>query len=392
MAFYLAFALLTFLIGSVTGIYVLYHLSYLTLGVHLGIRFLNHQGKRHLKVRREPDQERIFAGESARVKLVLENTGRWPVFWVSYDEAISPRLHTPPSKQGVLSLRPGERTEVVYTLQGQRRGFYPLGPLEARLGDGLGLEEETLHFTSSQWLIVYPQILPLDELGLPSRIVFGDLIWPVRIYHDPLRLRGLREYQTGDSLRDIYWPATAEAGQLMVKEYDSTITVENLIVLNLNLQDYRLKRLEPRIELAVEAAASIAHYLIHCQQSVGLASNGADPLEGVQSVPAGRGADHLMKMLEVLARLEMAEDAPFLPVVEGYRHQATPGSTILLVTAADTDELIGEALDLCRQGLHVVIIVVGDQVLHPEYWNRAYTGNLVIYTLQRKEDLYAWGE
>lgn len=392
MAFYLGFALVTFVIGSVTGIYVLYHLSYLLLGVYVLIRWVNLQGKKHLIVVRELEQDRIFTGELDRVKLALTNTGRWPIFWMSYDEAISPRLHTPPSKQGVLSLWPGERVELEYTLHGQRRGFYSLGPMQARIGDGLGLQEEVLEFTSPQWLVVYPRIMPLHDLGLPSRIVFGDLIWPQRIYHDPLRVRGLREYQVGDSLKDIYWPATAEAGQLMVKEYDSTITVENMIFLNMNLQDYRLKGLEPRIELAVEAAASIGHYLVHCHQSVGLASNGVDPLAGVQSVPAGQGVDHLMKMLEVLARLEMAEDAPFLPVLIGYRYQVTPGSTLLIVTAADTDELIEVALDLCRQGLNLVIIVVGDQVLHPQYWNRPYTENLVIYTLQRKEDLYAWGE
>jgi hypothetical protein len=99
-----------------------------------------------------------------------------------------------------------------------------------------------------------------------------------------------------------------------------------------------------------------------------------------------------MKMLEVLARLEMAEDAPFLPVLEAVRYQVTPGSTLLIVTATDTDELIEVALDLCRHGLNLLIIVMGDQVLHPQYWNRPYTETLVIYTLQRKEDLYAWGE
>lgn len=99
-----------------------------------------------------------------------------------------------------------------------------------------------------------------------------------------------------------------------------------------------------------------------------------------------------MKILELLARLEMAEEAPFLPLLEMYRYRVTPGSTLLLVTAVDTDELMQETLLLCRQGLHVVLIVVGDQVLHPQYWNRPYTENLVIYTLRRKEDLYAWGE
>lgn len=392
MIFYLVFAVVIFLIGSAAGIYQLYYLSYLALGIPLLLRLINRRGIKGIKVERVLEEERIFCGEMAKVVLTFANTGIWPVFWLSYDETIPHRLHTPPSKHGVIALWPKEEMHIEYILHGNRRGFYPLGPLQVRVGDALGLEEEAVEFTTEQRIIVYPRILPLSDLGLPSRIVFGDIIWPQRIYHDPLRIRGLREYQVGDSLRDIYWPATAAVGELMVKEYDSTVTVENMIFLNLNLKDYKLKGLEPRIELAVEAAASIAHYLINKNQSVGLASNGVDPLAGVKAVPVGQGADHLMKLMEVLARLEMAEDAPLLSVIEEQRYRVVPGSTLLIVTAADTEELIFTALELCRQGLNLVILIVGDQVTHTQYLNRPYTENLVIYALDRKEDIYGWGE
>lgn len=392
MSVYVLLAVLTFLLGSATGVYGLYHVSYLILGIALLIRWIHYNGRKNVQVNRELEEERIFSGEAAKVTLTITNAGAWPIFWLSYDETIPHRLHTPPSLQGVSSLLPGEQMQVEYILQGNRRGFYPLGPLILRLGDGLGWQEESIQYLTEQRLIVYPRIVPLEELGLPSRIVFGDLIWPQRIYHDPARIRGLREYQVGDSMKDIYWPATASQGQLMVKEYDSTITVENMIFLNLNLKDYKLKGLEPRIELAVEAAASIAQYLTQHHQIVGLATNGLDPLNGVQSVLPGQGNDHLMKIMEVLARVEMAEDSPFLPILAQYRHQMTPGSTLLVITATDSEELIHYVLDLCRQGLNVVILVIGDQVQHLSYVNRLYTENLVIYVLHRKEDIYGWGE
>ena len=60
-------------------------------------------------------------------------------------------------------------------------------------------------------LIVYPRVLSLAQLGLPSRAPFGA--WPAaqRLLEDPARLAGVRAYASGDSQRRIHWKATAHA-------------------------------------------------------------------------------------------------------------------------------------------------------------------------------------
>lgn len=391
MTLYIILSIFLFLIGSLLGVYGLYYLAYISLAVPVVLIFLNKQGLKNLKVERKLSEDRIFNGEESQAELMITNDSIWPIFWLSYDETIPVRLHTPPTKQGVTFLAPGQQLKVDYNLRGYRRGFYQLGPARIKVGDGLGFVEDQITYLEEQYLVVYPRISPIDKLGLPSRIVFGDLVWPQKIYQDPTSFRGLRDYQRGDRLKDVYWPATASSGKLMVKEYESTITVENMIFLNLNQEDYGLKSLGSEVELAVEAAASITHYLAHCNQTVGLATNGEDQLKEVSKVEPGQGLDHLMRILEVLARLEVTESRSFISVIEENCHQIPPGSTMIFLTKRDTVELVKKALELARKGLNIVIITTGS-IEHPQYLNRPYTENLVIYQLHRKEDIYGWGK
>lgn len=391
MRVYIGFALVVILIGALTGIYELYYLVYISLGVCAVVILLTKQAIKNFAVDRELEKDRIFRGETAEVEVSLENDSIWPIFWLSYQEKVPIRLR-PPLQSEVISLLPREDWEVSYTLQGKLRGFYYLGPLEIEIGDGLGFVEENLKYSADQEFIVYPQIHPLDELGLPSRIVFGDVIWPQKIYRDPTEFRGLREYNQGDQLRDIYWPATASTGELMVKEYESTVAVENMICLNLKQDDYGVKQLEQQTELAIEAAASVANYLIQAGQTVGVASNGEDPIEKLKQIRPGQGMNHLLEIMEWLARLQVTKEEPLLPVVERQSRNVPPGSTLLIITKIDSEELVERVMQLCRQGLNVVIIVLGTEVLHPQYLNRSYTENLVIYKLNQQKDIYGWGE
>ncbi|AGB40891.1 hypothetical protein Halha_0930 [Halobacteroides halobius DSM 5150] len=390
MKYFLIFAIIVILLAPVSGVYELYYLAYISLALPLVLVFLIKQGVKNLKVERVVNKDRIFATESSKVKLNLINQGIWPIFWLSYKERVPIQLH-PPLKGEVISLGSFAEYGLEYTLQGRQRGMYDLGPVRVKLGDGLGFIETELKFDAKEKLIVYPNILPLDDLGLPSRIAFGDLIWPQRIYRDPTSFRGLREYQLGDQLKDVYWTASASTGELMVKEYESTVTLKNLILLNLNQDDYGVKRLKLQVESAIEVAASLAKYLIEVNQTVGLATNGCDPLAKREFIKPGQGSGHLMEIMELLARVEPTEDKSFLPFISQYSHQVSPGSTLLIITKVDSEELIKTALQLCKQGLNIVLIVLGREVFHPQYLNKSYTESLVIYQLNRKEDIYAWG-
>ena len=116
-----------------------------------------------------------------------------------------------------------ERVTISYQLHCRRRGYYPVGPLQLASGDLFGFVDVQGRDVGQQFLTVYPRIIPLVGLALPSRLPFGTLASNQRLFEDPARLRGLREYQSGDSQRRINWKASAHselaAGQAVLAGY-----------------------------------------------------------------------------------------------------------------------------------------------------------------------------
>ncbi len=388
MKLFLPLIIVIFLIAFIFNLSEFYYLFYLSLSLFLLVKYSNKKAKQNLRLERELSQDRIFIGEEIEVKLKLINTGFWPVFWLSYNDMVAVELR-PQLNSRVTILLPKESVEFSYNLPGTKRGIYNVGPLRVTYGDPFGFEENWLGFESDRQLIVYPKIVPFKKLGLPSRIAFGEIIWPQRIYQDPNMFRGLREYQRGDSLRDIYWPASTNNGELVVKEYESTVTIENMIFLNLSEKDYGLSGLDANIETAIETAASIANYLTQRNQSVGLVSNGTDELKSTSAIKVGQGKNHLMKIMEFLARIDTTSEADFIRLCKEYSKHLASGSTIIVITRKDTKELIKFLLKLCYKGLNVIVIVIARNVIHSEFLNRQYTENLVIYRLKDQSSLYS---
>ncbi|MGE5706795.1 MAG: DUF58 domain-containing protein [Bacteroidota bacterium] len=100
-----------------------------------------------------------------------------------------------------------------------RRGEYPLPPVVLAAAP-LGMWTSTRTFHPEGTLLVLPRIHRLLALpwlrfyrgegdGAPRPQVGGELF------------RTIREYQSGDSMRQIHWKSTAKRGALMVKETDT---------------------------------------------------------------------------------------------------------------------------------------------------------------------------
>ena len=64
------------------------------------------------------------------------------------------------------------------------------------------------------------QVVPVADLGLPSRSPFGHLKTQQRLYQDPSRTIGVRDYVPGDSVRTINWKTSAATGSLKVRKLE----------------------------------------------------------------------------------------------------------------------------------------------------------------------------
>ena len=391
---------LLLLIMVVFGIAILlrveffFYILYLLFGVYLLGRLWARRAVRQLAHARIYT-DRIFLGESVAVELEIVNRGLVPIPWLRISERLPIELASPGFYRRVESLGPRERLLLRYELDGRRRGYYRLGPLYWSSGDvfGIGELEAKEQDTRADHLIVYPEIIPLHKLGLPSHTPFGSLPSKERIFEDPTRVMGVRDYLSGDSLRHVDWKTSAATGRLQVKQYQPAISLETTIYLNLNEDAYYYKDRRSATELAIVVAASLANHLVARQQSVGLVTNGRDPLsssEGDTALPARHGRDHLMSVLDVLARVESRSTGPFAGLLRRESAGLPWGSTTVAITPTETEDLFPSLIQMQRRGFNVVLVLVAPTVPFRSVQQRAKRLHMQAYRITRREELDVW--
>jgi uncharacterized protein (DUF58 family) len=380
------------LVAFLTGSDSLFYLAYVLGGIALVTFIWMRQALHGLRAeRRFPT--RAFYGEEIAAELVVSNRGRWPILWLRLHESLPLSLHVPSFVQRVVSLAPGEKATIRYDLHCQRRGYYRLGPLHLRTGDWVDLMRDQEAAWPDDTLIVYPRLVPLRRLGLPSRLPFGDLPSQQRIFKDPSRFFGVRDYSPGDSLRQIHWKSSARADHLLVKRFQPSIALNTLICLNLNVEEYALRSRPTAGETGIVVAASIAAHLIEKRQSVGLAALGMDAVTGqagLQVIPPARGRQHLMRLLETLARAEMVSTLPFVQVLGQASANLGWGSTVIVVTSGASPNLGEACLQMRKRGLHVALIATDPHTSFQRLQEQLKQVGVAAYWVTRDQDLDMW--
>ena len=218
------------------------------------------------------------------------NRGLLPVAWALVEDLL-PRAATfiqPPSlsllgsRLQLFSFRPGGKATLYYQLQCNRRGYHQIGPLMVETGNLFGLHRRYRTLTAPHFLIVYPEIAPLEGYDLATRMPLGEIRMANRLFEDPTRIAGVRAYQQGDPLNRVHWRATARTGLLHSKIYEPSTVAGATLLLDFHQADYAPNHEPFRSELAVMAAASIAHAVFEMGQQIGLVTNGRDAADRIR--------------------------------------------------------------------------------------------------------------
>jgi len=309
-------------------------------------------------------------------------------------ESLPVELTAPPFHRQVLSLGRGERRHLHYTLHCRRRGYYPIGPLTIQTGDLLGILRQTQIEVAPEHVIVYPRVVPLQRLDLPTRSPLVALRARTPLFEDPTRIMGVRDYQRGDSPRRIHWTATASAGRLLVKQYQPAIARETLICLDMSREHYGQRQRYTATELAVVVAASIANHVITREGlPVGLTTEAWDPLLEEQArffLPSRSERGHLMSLLEVLARVQLTTGASFEDLL---RHESTKlswGATLTVITGRESEPLFDTLVYLRRAGFAVALILVQPTRPSANLQQRADLLGIPIHRVWKEQELEAW--
>lgn len=351
--------LLLLAVAVVLRVDFIFYVVYVLAGIYLLARWRTGRTLPRLRVSRR-FTDHLFNGETARVEVEIANPGWWPIPWLRYEEAAPERLAAGGGLRQVVALRPKERLRLSYDVVGEQRGHYPIGPGRLVTGDLFGLAQAEGLYEEPRYLTVYPRVVPLTDVGFTSQAPHGVIASAHPIFADPARVGGVRAYSPGDPLRSIDWKTSARAGGLQVKKYEPAVSLTTVIFLDLNRAAYARALQASASEWAVVVAASLANGLVARRQAVGLASNGADPASGAtcwRLLPRpGRG--HLMKLLEWLARVQLAEAEALADWLPGAAADLPWGTTVVAVTPDAGEGMLRALHRLRRNGLNPVLLAV----------------------------------
>ncbi|MCX6027989.1 MAG: DUF58 domain-containing protein [Chloroflexi bacterium] len=368
-----------------------YYLVYVLAGTYMLANWWTGRSLGRLRLHRH-FTDHAFLGETVGVEIEVENTSWWPVPWLRCEEAPPPTITASSRIRQVVALRPKERLRLRYDLLGTHRGYYELGPTLLGAGDLFGFAESQGRYDESDHLTVYPRVIPLARVELTSRSPYGTIKSQQPIFADPARVNGVRDYQPGDPLRAVNWKSSARVGHLMVKKYEPAVSLATVIALEMNTTSYTRQVQLQASEWGIVVAASLANYLVGQRQAVGLVCTGADPLTGADrwTIPPRGGRPHLMKLLEWLARVQLAETVSLADWLPTASLNLAWGTTVIAVTPTG-DEATCRALHrLLRAGLNPVLVVVEPHGQFGVVRERAHRLGVAAYQAADERELQQW--
>ena len=412
-----ALILILLLLAFYLRVDFIFYVIYVSVGIYAWGRWLLPSTIKNLHSKRHYDSH-AFWGELVPVTIQLTNKGRLPIPWIQVQESVAIQLKTGEPLHQVVSLGRGETTEFNYKIIARRRGYYQLGPLRLTTGDLFGIHPELVAFLPADYLTIYPRLTPLTQLGLPSRLPFGTIASHQRLFEDPARPMGIRDFRSGDTIRQINWKASAHTRQLMVKTFQPAISLETAVLLNLHTGDYTFGNRKDLAEWAIEVAASLAAHLVNQRQGVGLITNGIDPLASQQhgfdeatgrllrpsheliqanpkafipaAIPPRNGRPHLIKILERLARIEAEETVSFAEWASTACLHLNWGVTILAITANGSESVCQSLHRLVRAGFNPILIAIEPVYDFGLVRQRARQLGFTAYNVHTPRDLDRW--
>jgi uncharacterized protein (DUF58 family) len=325
-------------------------------------------------------------GELTRVELdVLNDSNR--LLEVDLTDDLDPALKPTPELKTVVAYPRDPVRTTVECFPG-RRGDLQLGQVFLRYRSGLKLVERWAVCDLRQPVRIFPAMVQ----GGDDSTLFLMRARQIEMQKRRLRLRGigrefesLRDYQDGDELRNVSWPATARRARLITRQFTTERSQQVWVVLDagrLSRTAFTLVRRDPSLEASSDAelAANVELTVTQLDQAttasvmlaevVGSSGDKCGLLtygrKVQQQLLPGSGASHLRSMIDQLSqvRAESAEANHLNAAARLKQLQRRRGMVVWITEIADSagrPEVVAAASDLVRR--HLVLLVV---LKHPE--------------------------
>lgn len=302
-----------------------------------------------MRVTREINQSEFRAGETLHVKIKLERTFPFPLFYLIIEEKLSDDLLLRPSSAKTITFPYFRRElEFEYHIEDLPRGEIDLNEVVVKVGDPLGLiEKKAQILTGEHQIIVYPTYEELNYRMVERQLEEGAASSREQMQRDTSMAVGIREYQPGDRFSWINWKATAKRNEMMTKEFEQGRTHDVNIVMDC-VKDRHF-------EIIVSFTASLIHAILRSGAQLGLYST---PM----TYFSPRGGESYQKQLFYhLAKVKDNSPQTLGEILAKEAFSSVEQAVLILITGQLTKELIEEASRVAARKGKMAIFVMKEQ-------------------------------
>ncbi len=259
-------------------------------------------------------EKQAVEGETVQLTVTVENQKIIPIITVKANVEVDRGLEFKDQsnlaisdknyRSEIFSMRGNERVQRDIPLFCAKRGYYYIDHIDF-VGNDLFY---TRRFIASRKvdrnICVYPGKASARQLMVATQKMMGETVVRSSDQDDPFTFRGIRQYQSFDSIRDINWKASAKTGDLRVNIHDYTADQEIGIILDTEWDS--LLRPDNLLEESIRIASSMAEEFIAKGVTTSLTTNGRDCLTGeIFSIGGGANMQHSDAIRYGLARLKL---------------------------------------------------------------------------------------
>lgn len=260
--------------------------------------------------------EAIFEGEKTKLKQTFANRKWMPLWWlriqymmssnIEFDQTEEKKVSNLERRSEELSLLGYEKLEREIIIIGNKRGYYKLENMDIICSDLFVTAKFVKKHCVNEGLYIFPKLLSNFEFDMKFKKLLGDVITRRHLIHDPYERRGIRDYVTSDSLKDVNWTASARSNDLKVNVYNYTASSEILIFLSCQKENNWVA--DNVVEEGISIAATIYDEFSKQGIKVGLISDCIDSETNSNiKVEAGCEQNHGFLFNEGLARIVISE-------------------------------------------------------------------------------------
>jgi uncharacterized protein (DUF58 family) len=292
---------------------------------------------------------RLSVGEVFDETLMLNNKSILPEPWVQITDG-----STLPDHRAGYVTSIGGRKRAIWRARStcRQRGRFQLGPVSASSGDPFGLFRGRIFLMAPQEILVLPRIYPLTQFALLGGGLPGRGRGSRRALQATTNVTTVREYVAGDAFSRVHWRSTAHHNKLMVKEFDLDPSMDVWLFLDLHKAAQAGKGEKSTEEYAVTIAATIAHYLLHQDLSVGMIING----ERREVLSLDRGDRQIERILELLAVVRAGDGPSLRESFVLHTFQFARNTVIIVITPSNSSDWHEGVQQLQRRGVQVSVI------------------------------------